>query len=87
LTLVKFGMTHGYYTTQAVVGKYVTLRVEAATRSFVIEHDGYDLKRVAIVGTGQGSLSFAQFVDGLCHEARAGRLASGAILRQLALPL
>jgi hypothetical protein len=76
-----------YYTTQAVVGKYVTLRVEAATRSFVIEHDGYDLKRVPIVGTGQGSLSFAQFVDGLCHEARAGRLASGAILRQLALPL
>jgi hypothetical protein len=65
----------------------VTLRVEAATRSFVIEHEGYDLKRVPIVGTGQGPLAFAQFVDGLCHEARAGRLASGAILRQLALPL
>ena len=65
----------------------MTLRVAAATRSFVIEHEGYDLKRVPIVGTGQGPLAFAQFVDGLCHEARAGRLASGAILRQLALPL
>jgi transposase InsO family protein len=79
--------TVAYYTTRAVVGKTVRLRVEAATRSFVVELEGEEVKRIPIAGTGRGECSFATFVEGLCHEARVGRLATGAVPRQLALPL
>jgi len=76
-----------YYATQAVVGKYVTLRVEAATRSLIIEYEGQELKRVAIPGTGQGRIPFTTFVERLGHEARTGRLAPGPLAHQLPLPL
>ena len=79
--------TVAYYTRRAVVGKTVSLRVEAATRSFVVELEGEEVKRIPIAGTGRGECSFATFVEGLSQEAQVGRLATGVIPRQLALPL
>ncbi len=76
-----------YYATRQVVGKYVPLRVEAASRSLIIEYAGQEIKRVAIQGTGQGRIPFTMFVERLSHEARIGRAASGPIAHQLPLPL
>ncbi len=76
-----------YYTAQALVGQYVTLRIDATDRTLVVEHDGQEVKRVAIAGTGRGRVPFAQFVELLCEEARTGRVPSPSKPRQLALPL
>jgi hypothetical protein len=76
-----------YYTKQELVGKYVTLRVEAATRSLVIEYENQEYKRVAIRGTGVGRMPFATFVERLCEEARLGRGASQPLIQQLRLAL
>jgi transposase InsO family protein len=76
-----------YYATREVVGHYVTLRVEAATRSLIIEHADQEIKRVAILGTGQGRIPFMTFVERLSHEARTGRVSTGPIAHQLPLPL
>lgn len=76
-----------YYATQELVGKYVTLRIEAATRSLVIEYAGREYKRVAIQGTGQGRIPFATFVERLCQEARLGRVISHPLVQQLRLAL
>ena len=76
-----------YYTTQALVGKYVRLRIDASDRTLVVEHEEMELKRVPIEGSGRGRVPFAQFVELLCEEARTGRVPSASIPRQLALPL
>lgn len=76
-----------YYVTTALIGQYVTLRLEAATRSFVVEHEGREIKRVPIHGTGQGRLPFATFVEQLCAEARTGRRGYHPTAQQLPLPL
>jgi transposase InsO family protein len=76
-----------YYTTTSVVGQYVTLRVDAATRTFVVEHEGHEVKRVSIRGTGQGRMPFETFVEQLCAEARSGRRGYHPTAQQLPLPL
>jgi hypothetical protein len=76
-----------YYTSQAVVGKEVTLRLDATARQFVIEDKGQELKRVPIQGAGQEPLPFAMFVEQLCQEARVGRAAVGPVSYQPPLPL
>jgi hypothetical protein len=76
-----------YYTTQELVGKYATLRIEAATRSLIIEYEGQEFKRVAIRGSGQSRQPFASFVEQLCQEARVGRVTGEALVQQLRLPL
>jgi hypothetical protein len=76
-----------YYATQALVGKHVTLRIDATDRSFVIEHEGQEVKRVAIQGTGRGRLPFDQFVELLATEARTGRLPPRHLPYQLPLSL
>lgn len=77
--------TQRYYATQALVGQRVTLVINAAERTLVIEHAGKELKRVPIQGTGQPVCSFAQFVEQLCEEARTGR--RGILPPPLQLPL
>ena len=79
--------TVAYYATQAVIGKVVTMRIEAATRSYVIVHEGQELKRVPMRGTGRGLCSFTEFVDRLCQEARVGRLTNGTVVQQLSIPI
>ena len=76
-----------YYATQELVGKYVTLRIEAATRSLLIEYEGQEYKRVAIQGTGLGRIPFATFVERLCQEARLGRMVAEGLVQQLRLAL
>jgi transposase InsO family protein len=76
-----------YYAKQELVGKYVTLRIEAATRSLVIEYEGQEYKRVAIRGTGLGRMPFAKFVEQLSQEARLGRGGSQPLIQQLRLAL
>jgi hypothetical protein len=76
-----------YYTTQALRGKYVTLRIDASDRTFVVEHEGVEVKRLAIQGIGRGRIPFAQFVELLCSEARTGRAPPQLTPHQLALPL
>ncbi len=76
-----------YYTSQALVGKYVTLRLDASDRTLVVEHEGQEIKRLPIQGTGQGLLPFAAFVEQLCAEARTNRSAVGSFITQLAFPI
>jgi hypothetical protein len=76
-----------YYATRALVGKEVTLRLDATARQFVIEDEGKEVKRVPIQGVGQGPVPFATFVEQLCQEARTGRPAVGPASYQQALPL
>jgi transposase InsO family protein len=75
-----------YYTKRELVGKYVTLQIEASSRTLVIEQGGQAIKRVPIRGTSNQRLPFAEFVERLCDEARTGRLPDGKVARQLALP-
>jgi transposase InsO family protein len=79
--------TGRYYIKQALVGQYVTMRIDASDRTMVVEYEGEELKRVAIAGTGRGRVRFEQFVELLCEEARTGRVAVPSIARQLTLPL
>ena len=79
--------TGRYYITRALRGQHVTLQIDATDRTLVVEHDGQEVKRVPIAGTGRGRVPFAQFVELLCEEARTGRMPPPSIPRQLALPL
>jgi hypothetical protein len=75
-----------YYLSKEVVGQYVSLRIDASSRSFVAEHAGVVSKQIAIRGTGKGLLPFDRFVKQLCHEARLGRAVAHAFEYQLTLP-
>ena len=59
-----------YYITQDLAGQYVALRVETATRTFVVVHHGQEIKRLAIKGLQHRLLSFDAFVDLLAEQAR-----------------
>jgi transposase InsO family protein len=85
-TSVRLGADR-YYIKQALIGQQVTLQIDAAARRLVIAHNGREVKRVPIRGTGRGHVSFAQFVELLCAEARTGRTPAPPIPRQLTLPL
>lgn len=76
-----------YYLTKQVVGQLVNVRIEASTRSFVLEHEGAILKRIAIGGTGKGAMSFEDFVHHVCAEARDGRTAVPKLVSQLSVSL
>jgi transposase InsO family protein len=76
-----------YYLTQALRGQQVILQIDATDRTMVVTHNGQEVKRVAIKGTGRGRVPFAQFVELLCAEARTGRVPLQPTPRQLALPL
>jgi hypothetical protein len=75
-----------YYLSKEVVGQYVTLRVEATSRSFVVEHEGKLLKTIAIQGTGKGLMPFERFVELLFTEAHLGRAVAQMVAYQLTLP-
>ena len=76
-----------YYLSRELVGKTVSLRVDAAAREFVVEVQSQDVKRLAIKGLGSGLVAFELYVEQMCAEARADRLQLRAFGRQLPLPL
>lgn len=55
-----------YYVRKDLVGHYVTVRIEVASRSFVVEHAGIVIKQIAIRDTGKGPMPFSSFVEQLC---------------------
>jgi hypothetical protein len=76
-----------YYTSQGLVGKSVSLRVDAAAGEFVVEYEDQEVKRLAIKGLGSGPLPFEAYLARICGEARTDRLQPRTFGRQLALPL
>ncbi len=76
-----------YYLTQALRGRQVIVQIDASDRTLVVMHNGQEVKRVAIQGSGRGRVPFAQFVELLCAEARTGRVPPQSTPHQLALPL
>jgi transposase InsO family protein len=76
-----------YYATQEMVGKHILLRVDALTRSVVMEYEGREFKRAPLLGVGQAPLPFATFVEQLCREARGERRDGTPLPHQLPLPL
>jgi hypothetical protein len=79
--------TGRYYITQALRGQQFTLQIDATDRTLVVKHDGQEVKRMPIQGTGRGRMPFAQFVELLCAEARTGRVPAPSMPRQLGLRL
>jgi hypothetical protein len=62
-----------YYLTQPLVGQYVTLRVDAAQRAFVVEQAGAVVKLVPIKGLVGKRMPFAAYISYMCEEARSAR--------------
>jgi hypothetical protein len=59
-----------YYVKQALAGQYVTVRVDAAQRQLVIEHDKRPIKQIPIKGLYRETLSFETYFDAIREEAR-----------------
>jgi transposase InsO family protein len=76
-----------YYLTRALIGQEVLLQIDAKDRTMVVLHNEQEVKRVAIAGSGHGRVSFEQFVELLCIEARTGRIPPQSLPRQLPLLL
>jgi transposase InsO family protein len=76
-----------YVVSQELVGQQMTLIINAADRTLVIEHAGREVKRVPLQGLGQPACPYEQFVEQLCEEARTGRRGVPPPPRQLALAL
>jgi hypothetical protein len=76
-----------YYATQEMVGKHVTLRIDAGDRTLVMEYEGREFKRVPLQGVGHAPIPFPTFVERLCAEARGERGVGDQPLKQLLLPL
>jgi integrase-like protein len=74
-----------YSLTQHLVGQYVTLRVDAAQRAFVVEHAGQVVKQLPIKGLVGEHMPFDAFLALMCEQARAERLRRGCVSRQLSL--
>jgi hypothetical protein len=56
------------YVKQALAGQYVTVRVDAPQRRFVIEHDKRPIK-----GLYNEILSFEAYFEAICEQARLDR--------------
>jgi Integrase core domain len=79
--------TGRYYITQALRGQQVSLQIDATDRTLVVTHEGQEVKRVPIQGTGRGRVPFEQFVELLLAEARTGRVPAPSMPQQLAMSL
>lgn len=67
-----------YYAGRDLGGQDVALRVDAATREFVVVHGGSERRRVPIKGLLECILPFDAFVDLLAAQARKDRRAPRA---------
>jgi len=76
-----------YYSDQAWEGKYVTLRVTAAQKCFVVEYREQPIKQVPIKGLGGERLPLSVYLERMQQEARAQMLLGRPLGQQLRLPL
>jgi hypothetical protein len=77
-----------YYINQAWEGKYVTLRVDAPSRSLVVEYREQPVKRLPIKGLIGEHLPLERFIEQLAQAARTQAGAGGRpVGQQLRLPL
>jgi hypothetical protein len=58
-----------YYIGRAHQGRYVVLRVEAATQQLVVELNGEKLKELPIKGLQQQQMSFERYLDFIRQQA------------------
>jgi hypothetical protein len=75
-----------YDVPRALVGKYITLRRDAAAREVVVEAEAHEVKRLAIKGLGTGPLPLEAYLLHMCQEARTERVDRRAFGDQLSLP-
>jgi hypothetical protein len=64
-----------YYLTADLAGQHVALQVDAAAQAFVVLQRGQPLKVVPIKGVVNRLLTFEEFVEVLCQQARLGNAA------------
>jgi hypothetical protein len=79
--------TTTYYLDQAWAGRYVSLRLTAATRSFRVEEHERTIKEVPIKGLIGDLLPLATYVDLMAQAARPQTIGGRPIGHQLRLPL
>ena len=76
-----------YYVDQAWAGKYVSLRIAAAERVFVVEYRDQVLKALPIKGLVGERLPLAVYLEQIAWEAQRQLLAGRPMGQQLRLPL
>jgi integrase-like protein len=76
-----------YYIDQAWEGKYVTLRLDASTRSFIVEYREQALKQLPIKGLVGEVLPLSTYLELIAREARTQTIAGRPLGQQLRLPL
>jgi hypothetical protein len=79
--------TTSYYIDHAWQGKYVSLRVDAVKRVFVVEEHERLIKQVPIKGLLGEVLALDTYVKLMAHAARTQAVGGRPIGRQLQLPL
>jgi hypothetical protein len=77
----------GYYVDQAWAGKYVSLKIDAHQRVFVVEHREQVVKELPIKGLVGERLPLGVYLEQIGREARTQRVAGRPIGQQLRLPL
>jgi hypothetical protein len=76
-----------YYVDQAWEGKYVSVRLDAAERAFVVEYRERPVKQLPIRGLLGERLPFDTYVDLMAQSARSQTIAGRPVGQQLRLPL
>jgi hypothetical protein len=76
-----------YYIDQAWQGRYVSLRIQAAKRVFVVEYREEVLKELPIKGLVGEKLALEVYIDQMKVEAQSQYIAGRPIGRQMRLPL
>ena len=79
--------TMAYYIDQKWHGRYVSLRLQAATRSFVVEYREQVLKELPLKGLVGENLPLEVYLDMMKMEARTQSIGGRPIGRQLRLPV
>lgn len=76
-----------YYIDQAWEGKYVTLRLDASTRSFLVEYREQPLKQLPLKELVGEVLPLSSYLELIAREARTQTIAGRPLGQQLRLPL
>jgi hypothetical protein len=77
----------GYYVDHAWRGKYVSLRLDATQRAFVVEYRAQVLKQLPIKGLVGERLPVEVYLEQIAREAQRQLLAGRPLGQQLRLPL
>jgi hypothetical protein len=75
--------TSAYYVDQLRGGQYVSVRIDAAQRSFVVEYEGQVLKTLPMRGLVGARMALEDYLDHLSYEARTAVIGGRPVGRQL----